>query len=192
MLDWKIYVQIHAIQSYQKEVNDKYLESSDIQHTGPGRVSSIFELSTYCVFSPTINFEKTDLRQIWWIDIYQTNQMTTTQFLTNQISDTYVLCNNLAFVHVSPASCWLLSQTSYNVNNLLVNFRSMWGIRDKSLRSDDFPVYETLFMWIWISLICSCIILCSLLPSWYITSITVMLFVCFDHCDNNYNIIYLM
>ncbi len=34
-------VQIHAAQSYQKEVNDKYLESSDIQHTGPGRVTSI-------------------------------------------------------------------------------------------------------------------------------------------------------
>ncbi len=45
-LEWKIYSQIHAVQSYQKEVNDKYLESSDIQHTGPGKVISIFELST--------------------------------------------------------------------------------------------------------------------------------------------------
>ncbi len=42
MLEWKFYAQIHAVQSYQKEVNDKYLESSDIQHTGPGRVTSIF------------------------------------------------------------------------------------------------------------------------------------------------------
>ncbi len=46
MLEWNIYAQIHAVQGYQKEVNDKYLESSDIQHTGPGRVTSIFELST--------------------------------------------------------------------------------------------------------------------------------------------------
>ncbi len=46
MLDWKIYAQIHAVQSYQNEVNDKYLESSDIQQTGPGRVTSIFELGT--------------------------------------------------------------------------------------------------------------------------------------------------
>ena len=46
MLEWKIYAQIHAVQSYQKEVNDKYLESSDIQHTSPGRVTSIFELGT--------------------------------------------------------------------------------------------------------------------------------------------------
>ncbi len=46
MLEWNIYAQIHAVQSYQKDVNDKYLESSDIQHTGPGRVTSFFELST--------------------------------------------------------------------------------------------------------------------------------------------------
>ncbi len=31
MFEWKIYV----FESYQKEVNDKNLESSDIQHTGP-------------------------------------------------------------------------------------------------------------------------------------------------------------
>ncbi len=30
----KIHTQIHAFESYQKEVNGKYLESSDIQHTG--------------------------------------------------------------------------------------------------------------------------------------------------------------
>ncbi len=35
-----------VVQSYQKEVNDKYLECSDVQHTGPGRVTSMFELST--------------------------------------------------------------------------------------------------------------------------------------------------
>ncbi len=39
---------MHAVQSYQKEVHAKYLESSDIQHTGPGRVTSIFELRTLC------------------------------------------------------------------------------------------------------------------------------------------------
>ncbi len=39
-------MQIHAVQSYQKEVNDKYLEGSDIQYTGPSRVTSIFDLST--------------------------------------------------------------------------------------------------------------------------------------------------
>ncbi len=45
MLERKIYAQIYAVQSYQMGVNDKYLESSDIQHTGPGRVTSSFELS---------------------------------------------------------------------------------------------------------------------------------------------------
>ncbi len=30
MFEWKFYVQMHAVQTYQKEVNDKYLESSDI------------------------------------------------------------------------------------------------------------------------------------------------------------------
>ncbi len=50
--------QIHAVQSYQKGVNDKYLESSDIQHTGPGRVHNVS-------FSLTINFEMTVLKQIW-------------------------------------------------------------------------------------------------------------------------------
>ncbi len=98
MLEWKIFAQIYTVQSYQNEVNDKYLESSDIQHTGPGSVTSIFELSTKCVFSPT-------------------------QFLTNQIWDTHVPCNHLAFDHVSPAPCWFMSQTSYNVNNVLVNFK---------------------------------------------------------------------
>ncbi len=34
------------VQIYQKEINDKYLESSDIQHKGPGRLISIFKLST--------------------------------------------------------------------------------------------------------------------------------------------------
>ncbi len=50
ILEWKVYVQIHAVQSYQKEVNDKYLQSSDIQHTGPGRVTSIFALLTKNIF----------------------------------------------------------------------------------------------------------------------------------------------
>ncbi len=45
-LNKNIHAQIHAVQSYQEEVNDKYLESSGIQHTGPGRVTSTFELST--------------------------------------------------------------------------------------------------------------------------------------------------
>ncbi len=57
MLEWKIYAQIHAVQSYQQEVNDKYLESSDIQHTGAGRVTSIFELSTLCFQSNNLKWQ---------------------------------------------------------------------------------------------------------------------------------------
>ncbi len=37
------YMQFRAT---KKEVNDKYLENSDMQYRGPGRVTSIFELST--------------------------------------------------------------------------------------------------------------------------------------------------
>ncbi len=68
--------------------------------------------------------------------------MEATQFLTNQIWDRHVPCNNLAFDHVSPESCWFLSQTSYNV--IMCWSISKVGIRDKSLRSEHFPVYKTL------------------------------------------------
>ncbi len=70
----------------------------------------------------------------------QTNQMAATQFLINQIWDTHVLCNNLAFDHVSPASCWFLSQNGYNV----IICWSISKVRGKSPRSEDFLEYETL------------------------------------------------
>ncbi len=64
MFAWQKHTQIHTFQNYQKEVNDKYLESSNIQHTGPLACKTHFWAEHIKIFCPRLNFEMSVLEQI--------------------------------------------------------------------------------------------------------------------------------